>query len=78
MENIEKLKESLNIVHDYLYVQILGKAGEDALFELNNAITIVENLTIHGVVKSLPQDNFCQVCNLPTDGVKCYSKRCPV
>lgn len=25
-----------------------------------------------------PQDNFCKVCNLPTDGVKCYSKRCPV
>jgi len=59
MENIEKLKESLNIVHDYLYVQILGKAGEDALFELNNAITIVENLTIHVVVKSLP----CEKCN---------------
>ena len=39
---------------------------------------IKKSLPIHGVVKSLPQDNFCQVCNLPTDGVKCYSKRCPV
>ena len=37
-----------------------------------------EQLLIHGVVKSSPKDNFCQVCNLPTDGVKCYSKRCPV
>ena len=37
-----------------------------------------EQLPIHGVVKSLPQDNFCEVCNLPTDGEKCYSKRCPV
>jgi len=36
----------------------------------------VKKLTIPVVVKSLPQDNFCQVCNLPTDGVKCYSKRC--
>ena len=39
---------------------------------------IKKSLPIHGVVKSLPQDNFCQVCKLPTDGVKCYSKRCPV
>jgi hypothetical protein len=30
------------------------------------------------VIESLPQDNFCKVCNLPTDGEKCYSKRCPV
>jgi len=26
----------------------------------------------------LPKDKFCQVCNLPTDGKRCYSKRCPV
>ena len=42
------------------------------LEELNKA------LSIPVVVKSLPQDNFCEICNLPTDGVKCYSKRCPV
>tara|TARA_R110000822_G_scaffold5266_4_gene22591 strand:- start:227 stop:403 length:177 start_codon:yes stop_codon:yes gene_type:complete len=24
------------------------------------------------------QDNYCNVCNLPTDGEKCYSKQCPV
>jgi len=34
--------------------------------------------SLKDVVKSLPQDNFCIVCNLPTDGEKCYSKRCPV
>ena len=33
---------------------------------------------IHVVVKSLPQENYCDVCKLPTDGEKCYSKRCPV
>lgn len=37
-----------------------------------------KQLRLYGVVKSLPQDNFCKVCNLPTDGKKCYSKRCPV
>jgi hypothetical protein len=37
-----------------------------------------EQLTLTDVVKSLPQDNYCNVCNLPTDGEKCYSKRCPV
>ncbi|WP_439129947.1 hypothetical protein [Polaribacter sp.] len=37
-----------------------------------------EQCTIPIVVKSLPQDNYCQVCKLPTDGEKCYSKRCPV
>jgi len=37
-----------------------------------------KQLTLNGVVKSLPQDNYCNVCNLPTDGEKCYSKRCPV
>jgi len=39
---------------------------------------LVKLFAIPDVVKSLPQDNFCEVCNLPTDGEKCYSKRCPV
>jgi hypothetical protein len=30
------------------------------------------------VIESLPHDKFCKVCNLPTDGEKCYSKRCPI
>jgi hypothetical protein len=38
----------------------------------------IEQLTIPVVVKSLAQDNFCIICNLPTDGEKCYSKRCPI
>jgi YesN/AraC family two-component response regulator len=42
------------------------------------AKALVKNLSLSGVVKSLPQDNYCNVCNLPTDGEKCYSKRCPV
>jgi hypothetical protein len=37
-----------------------------------------QQLLIHSVVKSLPQDNYCKVCKLPTDGEKCYSKRCPI
>ena len=50
---------------------------KDFTNELNNR-SKVENLALSGVVKSLPQDNYCNVCNLPTDGEKCYSKRCPV
>jgi len=37
-----------------------------------------EQLTIPAVVKSLPHYKSCEVCNLPTDGKKCYSKRCPI
>ena len=37
-----------------------------------------KQLNLIDVVKSLPQDNYCNVCNLPTDGEKCYSNRCPV
>ena len=37
-----------------------------------------EQLILKDVVKSLPQNYFCIVCNLPTDGEKCYSKRCLV
>ena len=36
------------------------------------------DIVLNEVEKLLPQDNFCKVCNLPTDGEKCYSKRCPV
>ena len=34
--------------------------------------------SVVGQSEQLPQDKFCKVCNLPTDGEKCYSKRCPV
>ena len=39
---------------------------------------LTKQLNLTDVVKSLPQDNYCNVCNLPTDGKKCYSRRCPV
>ena len=39
---------------------------------------LTKQLNLIDVVKSLPQDNYCNVCNLPTDGEKCYSNRCPV
>ena len=40
-----------------------------------------KQLALYNVVgrsEQLPQDKFCNVCNLPTDGKKCYSKRCPI
>jgi len=45
---------------------------------VNDAIDVIKNSSLTEVVKSLPQDNFCEICNLPTDGEKCYSKRCPI
>lgn len=45
---------------------------------IDKVVNEFENLFIYGVVKSLPQENYCEVCKLPTDGEKCYSKRCPV
>ena len=41
-------------------------------------IDLQKQLTLTDVVKWLPQDNYCNVCSLPTDGEKCYSKQCPV
>lgn len=53
--------------------------GDEVAFMLEVIDTKVkEQLTLTDVVKSLPQDNYCDVCKLPTDGEKCYSKRCPV
>jgi len=78
-----KLDTAIEIL-DYHQEWRLGKR-EDMIHEpkkLTEALDIVlsevKKSLIHGVVKSLPQDNFCQVCNLPTDGIKCYSKRCPI
>jgi len=45
---------------------------------VNDAIDVIKNSSLTEVVKSLPQDNFCEICNIPTDGEKCYSKRCPI
>jgi hypothetical protein len=63
MEKIDKIK---CILIDF---EIADKPLDEAAKEI---------LLLFSVVKSLPQDNFCQVCNLQTDGEKCYSKRCPV
>jgi len=78
-----KLETAIDIL-DYHQEWRLGKR-EDIIHEpkkLTEALDIVlcevKKLLIHGVVKSLPQDIFCEVCNLPTDGEKCYTKRCPV
>lgn len=62
----------------------LGKR-EDMIHEpkkLTEALDIVlsevKKFRLAAVIESLPQDNFCKVCKLPTDGEKCYSKRCPI
>jgi hypothetical protein len=62
----------------------LGKR-EDMIHEpkkLTEALDIVlsevKKFRLGAVIESLPQDKFCKVCNLPTDGEKCYSKRCPI
>jgi hypothetical protein len=55
---------------------VSGDINEKALLQF---IDELEQLTIPVVVgqsEQLPQDKFCKVCNLPTDGKKCYSKRC--
>jgi len=55
------------------------KKREEVIVDLLDFINKREKqLTLTDVVKSLPQDNYCNVCNLPSDGEKCYSKRCPV
>jgi len=60
--------------YKYKYKTMQTQDVIDMLKRLNENV----KLTLTDVVKSLPQDNFCEVCNLPTDGEKCYSKRCPV
>ena len=55
-----------------------GEELEQTKQRMTDVVDALNKLSIHVVVKSLPQDNYCNVCNLPTDGEKCYSKRCPV
>ena len=47
--------------------------GVEKLYEAINFIQCCM-----GEAEQLPQDKFCKVCKLPSDGEKCYSKRCPV
>ena len=51
---------------------------EPKLIKAGDKRVLKQAFDLYNVVKSLPQDNYCNVCNLPTDGEKCYSKRCPV
>jgi hypothetical protein len=57
---------------------------EGVLITVNEAkllLDLVKNCSTPDVVgqsEQLSQDKFCKVCNLHTDGKKCYSKRCPI
>lgn len=42
----------------------------------NNTKVVVEKLFVHK--SQLSRGNICEVCNAPTDGQKCYYKRCPI
>ena len=52
--------------------------GWDIKAYVKEAVSLTDALLEELSIESLPKDNFCKVCNLPTDGEKCYSKRCPV
>ena len=70
-----ELKTAIEIL-EYHQEWRLGKR-EDMIHEPKK-LTEALDVVLNEVKKLLPQDNFCKVCNLPTDGEKCYSKRCPV
>ena len=70
-----ELKTAIEIL-EYHQEWRLGKR-EDMIHEPKK-LTQALDIVLNEVKKSLPQDNFCKVCNLPTDGEKCYYKRCPV
>lgn len=68
---MRELKAEAKDIYDNAY------EGEYAIEQfLLGAESLFKKLRIGAVIESLPQDNFCKVCNLPTDGEKCYSKRC--
>jgi hypothetical protein len=70
-----------NLLNECIMIEqgnYLGGNFSVDLAEAQAELDQAKQLLIPRVVKSLPQDNYCQVCKLPTDGEKCYSKRCPV
>lgn len=78
-----ELKTAIEIL-EYHQEWRLGKR-EDMIHQpkklteaLDIVISEVKKYRLGAVVECLPQDNFCIVCNLPTDGEKCYSNRCPI
>tara|TARA_B110000259_G_scaffold114512_1_gene130503 strand:+ start:996 stop:1229 length:234 start_codon:yes stop_codon:yes gene_type:complete len=72
LENIE----DYYIDEGFLCIKLIS--GDHLRINFNSIEAIKKQFSIPDVVKSLPQDNYCNVCNLPTDGEKCYSKQCPV
>ena len=81
-----KLKSEVNKSQIMRELKAEAKARYDNAYEGEYAIeqfllgaeSLFKKLRIGAVIESLPQDDLCKVCNLPTDGEKCYSKRCPV
>lgn len=73
MKNIEELKESLEIVYEYLKDNNLGDYGKGVLSELENAQRIVENLSLCDVVKSLPKNN--DFINMLIEEVNCSGEQ---
>lgn len=69
-ELLEKAKQA--------YYNVQHKEYTKRSFIAGYLIGYAEQLRQYNVIESLSQDNFCKVCNLPTDGEKCYSKRCSV
>lgn len=59
-------------------LEILDLVREKVLSPDEALPHILRLFSVLGQSEQLPQDKFCKVCNLPTDGEKCYSKRCPV
>jgi replication initiation and membrane attachment protein DnaB len=85
MEDITWELKNLDSLKEYIFNELIVEHKNTN--DINKAINRyaeryhemqLKLLGIPVVLKSLPQDNYCNVCNLPTDGEKCYSKRCPV
>lgn len=71
-----KNKSSMELENKIKCVLMDFEINEITLQEATKRILLL--LDVVGRSEQLPQDKFCKVCNLPTDGEKCYSKRCPV
>jgi hypothetical protein len=74
-------KERQRIIEEYeiAYSKLL-EIPKFSDIEVKESLQIINNDLINLIhcCKTLPQGNYCEVCKLPTDGEKCYSKRCPV
>ena len=73
MKDLEKVQKTLSEVVDYLKGNNLQLVGEQLLTDVGEAQGIVENLAIHGVVKSsycedghhevMKDNGYCGICN---------------